>query len=102
MGLNGLNPSPFFSTDPPLLSNGDCLGECSEKEVQGSSNVSQTFLFEDNGQVHPERSPLKEQVCGMKRIRLNETVNSLIGSSSHPGSLFIIAVFIFCLMLPQG
>lgn len=54
---------PLFElTDPPLLSNGDCLGECSEKEVQGSSTASQTFLFEDNGQVHPERSPLKEQV----------------------------------------
>lgn len=61
-----LNPSPLFSTGPPLLSDGDCLKECREEEevleVEGCLIPTEILLAEDNGQDDPEWSPLKEQV----------------------------------------
>lgn len=61
-----INPSPLFSTGPPLPSDGDCLRERREEEEQemgmGCIIPSEILLAEDNSQVDPDRSPLKEQV----------------------------------------
>lgn len=45
---------------PPFLSDVDCLREC--REVEGCLIPSEILLAEDNGQLDPELSPLKEQV----------------------------------------
>ncbi|XP_034411889.1 zinc finger protein 585B [Cyclopterus lumpus] len=47
--------APFELSGPPVLSDEDCLREC-------SLLPSETLLTEDKGQVDPEGSPLKEQV----------------------------------------
>ncbi|KAM9349978.1 uncharacterized protein ABDE67_009701 [Symphorus nematophorus] len=57
--------SPLELCGPPVLPDGDCLRDCSrrvEKVVDGCLVPSEVLLAEDNGQVDPEWSPLKEQV----------------------------------------
>lgn len=67
--------SPLALCAPLFLSNGDCFGECKEEEemVEGCLPPSQILRAEDNGQVDPEWSPLKEQVVA-------ETVNMVESS----------------------
>uniref|UniRef100_UPI0037E8E3A6 uncharacterized protein n=1 Tax=Semicossyphus pulcher TaxID=241346 RepID=UPI0037E8E3A6 len=55
------HPLQFYG--PPLLSDGDCLREFREEEVVVEECLipSEILLAEDNGQVDPEVSSLKEQ-----------------------------------------
>lgn len=63
--MSVLTPPPLFSTGPPLPSDGDCLEEEEEEQQDvwmGCIIPSEILLAEDNSQVDPVRSPLKEQV----------------------------------------
>lgn len=54
---------PLFElSGPSILSDGDCLRECSVEVVEGCLIPSESLLTEDNGQVDTEWSPLKERV----------------------------------------
>ncbi|KAM6920286.1 uncharacterized protein PEZ65_012301 [Lycodopsis pacificus] len=53
---------PFELSGPPVLSDGDCLSECSVEDVEGSLVPSEILPADVNGQVDPEGSPQKEQV----------------------------------------
>lgn len=59
-----LTPPPLLSIGPPLLSDGDCLGECKGEVsvVEESLIPPEMLLAEDNGPVDPGWSPLKDQV----------------------------------------
>lgn len=62
---------PLEFCGPSLLSDGDCLGDCKEEEVEmvveGCLIPSEILLAEDNGQVDPQWSPLKGQM-GNKNV----------------------------------
>ncbi|XP_054452342.1 zinc finger protein 317 isoform X2 [Anoplopoma fimbria] len=53
---------PLELSGPPVFSDGDCLREDSVEVVEGCLAPSEILLAEDNGQIDPELSPLKEQI----------------------------------------
>ncbi|KAM6990209.1 uncharacterized protein LKV04_009731 [Tautogolabrus adspersus] len=69
---------PLQLCGPPLISDDHCLRDCSEEEVEvvveGCLIPSEILLAEDNGQVDPEWSSLKEQIVleNMEMVELSE------------------------------
>ncbi|KAK5859638.1 hypothetical protein PBY51_021180 [Eleginops maclovinus] len=83
---------PSELTDPPLLSNGDCLGQWIKEEVQGRPTASETLLSEDNGQVHPE--PLKEQVAAetVDMVEVSSIIKEESPTESDPHTEVVLQV----------